>query len=267
MKLKVACIQLRTGTDVHQNIEHTAVFIREAHKQGAQFIATPENTSLLDKRPGELLKKTKSEDEDEALHTFLQLAQELEVWLLIGSLPIRISEEKCANRSFLISPEGKIVARYDKIHMFDIQLSESEIYRESDRYTPGDKAIIAKTPFAKIGMTICYDVRFPQLYKDLAKAGAQILTIPSAFVKKTGEAHWNTLSKARAIETGSFVLAPAQGGIHEDGRETYGHSMIVSPHLPTFDSFVRLDDADSAVCALDHIHAIFTASQSASRAL
>jgi predicted amidohydrolase len=227
--ITVACVQLCSGTSVEENIKEASTLIKSAAEAGATFIVTPENTSLLDCRPGELLKKTHSEDEDAALSAFRALAKELSVWILVGSLPIKVSEEKCANRSFCISPEGEIVERYDKIHMCDVQLSPTEIYKESDRYDAGNKMVLAKTSFGLVGMTICYDLRFSHLYRDLAKQGAEIIVVPAAFLKTTGIAHWHTLLKARAIETGCFIIAPAQAGAHEDGRETYGHSIVVSP--------------------------------------
>ncbi len=228
-ELNVACVQLCSSDDVHENIETASALIRDAKKNGAELVATPEMTSLLDGHPGALLQKSKSEEQDEALAALQKLAAELDIWLLIGSLPIRVAPEKCVNRSFLISPQGKIEARYDKIHMFDVELSEGEIYKESNNYIAGDKAVIATIPQARLGLTVCYDLRFPQLYRALAKAGAEILTVPSSFTRTTGEAHWHALLRARAIENGCFVIAPAQGGLHADGRETFGHSLIINP--------------------------------------
>ena len=228
-KLNVACVQLCSSDDVHENVATAGEFIRRAKKGGADLVATPEMTSLVDHRPGALFPKTKSETEDEALAALRKLAAELEVWLLIGSLPIRVTSEKCANRSFLISPQGKIEARYDKIHMFDVELSKEEVHNESTNFVSGDKAIVAALPQARLGLTLCYDVRFPQLYRALAKAGAEILAVPSCFTHTTGKAHWHVLVRARAIENGCFVIAPAQGGIHADGHETFGHSLIIDP--------------------------------------
>ncbi|HAE94330.1 MAG TPA: amidohydrolase [Hyphomonas atlantica] len=212
------------------NIDHATALIREAAGKGARFIATPEMTNLLDIRPGKARPKIVAESDDKTLAALRALADELGIWLLIGSIAVTVEgEERLANRSFLIAPDGSVRARYDKIHMFDVEVGDGQSYRESRSYRPGERAVLAETEFGKLGMTICYDVRFPHLYRKLAQAGAEILTIPAAFTRVTGEAHWHTLVRARAIETGSFVLAPAQGGKHEDGRETFGHSLIVSP--------------------------------------
>jgi predicted amidohydrolase len=221
---------MRSGTGPEANIAAASAMIRAAAGQGAAFIATPEMTNLLDIRPGMARAKVRREAEDESLPKLRALAAELGVTLLIGSLAIALDEEeRFANRSFLIGPDGAILARYDKIHMFDVEVGDGQTYRESRAYRPGEAAVLAGTPFARLGLTICYDVRFPHLYRRLAQAGAEILTIPAAFTRVTGEAHWHVLVRARAIETGSFVIAPAQGGKHEDGRETFGHSLIVSP--------------------------------------
>lgn len=228
--LRTACVQMRSGTEPAANIEAAAALIREAAAAGATFIATPEMTNLLDIRPGMSRPKVRREAEDAGLPVLRALASELGVTLLIGSLAVALEEEtRFANRSFLIGPDGGLLARYDKIHMFDVEVGDGQNYRESQAYRPGEAAVLAAAPFGRIGLTICYDVRFPHLYRRLAQAGAEILTIPAAFTRVTGEAHWHVLVRARAIETGSFVVAPAQGGRHEDGRETFGHSMIVSP--------------------------------------
>ncbi len=229
-RFKAACVQMRSGTEPAANIAAASEMIRAAAAQGAVFIATPEMTNLLDIRPGMARAKVRREAEDESLPKLRALSAELSVTLLIGSLAIALDEEeRFANRSFLIGPDGGIRARYDKIHMFDVEVGDGQTYRESRAYRPGEAAVLAGTPFARLGLTICYDVRFPQLYRRLAQAGAEVLTIPAAFTRVTGEAHWHVLVRARAIETGSFVIAPAQGGKHEDGRETFGHSLIVSP--------------------------------------
>ncbi len=227
--LNVACIQMRSGTEVNANVEAASALIRRAAEEGAELIATPEMTSLLDRKPGAVFAKSTTEEADPALAAFSNLAAELRVWLLIGSLPIRADGTRCANRSFLIAPDGGVAARYDKIHMFDVQLNAGNIYRESDGFAAGGEAVLAAMPKAKLGLTVCYDVRFPHLYRDLARAGAEVIFVPSAFTRITGEAHWHILLRARAIETGSFILAPAQCGKHADGRETYGHSLIVGP--------------------------------------
>jgi predicted amidohydrolase len=227
--LNVACIQLRSGTEVNANVAAASALIRQAAGDGADLIATPEMTSLLDRKPGAVFAASTTEAADPALAAFRALAGELKIWLLIGSLPIWVDDTRCANRSFLIGPDGAIVARYDKIHMFDVDLGNGESYRESRTYRPGEIAIVADLPWGRLGVTICYDMRFPALYRALAEAGAVMLTAPSAFTQQTGEVHWHVLLRARAIENGCFMLAAAQGGKHESGRETYGHSLIVDP--------------------------------------
>lgn len=229
-KLTLACIQMRSGVEVAANIAAASALIREAAGQGATLIATPEMTNLLDIRPGKARPKIRIEAEDESLPAFTALAAELGIWLLIGSLAIALEDdERFANRSYLISPDGQVTARYDKIHMFDVEVGDGQSYRESRAYRPGTESVTAQAGEATLGLSICYDLRFPHLYRKLAQSGAQILTVPAAFTRITGEAHWHVLLRARAIETGSFVIAPAQGGKHEDGRETYGHSLIISP--------------------------------------
>jgi predicted amidohydrolase len=228
--VSAACVQMRSGTDVAPNIAAASGLIREAASRGAEFIATPEMTNLLDIRPGMARAKVRREAGDESLPVLRALAAELGVTLLIGSLAIALEEdERFANRSFLIGPDGGIIARYDKIHMFDVEVGDGQTYRESRAYRPGAEAVLVAAPFGRVGLSVCYDVRFPHLYRRLAQSGAEILTIPAAFTRVTGEAHWHVLVRARAIETGCFVMAPAQGGKHEDGRETFGHSLIVSP--------------------------------------
>lgn len=232
--LRIACVQMRSGLDVAENIATASDLIRQAAAQGAELVATPEMTSLMDQSPGGTYARSSCESWNPALQAFRDLARELGVWLLIGSLPIKVEGGKleagrCANRSFLIDPAGAITARYDKIHRFDAQLGAGNAGMESRDYTAGEEAVVAATPLAMVGMTVCYDVRFPHLHRDLAKAGAEIIASPAAFTRVSGEAHWHVLLRARAIETGSFVIAPAQGGKHEDGRETYGHSLIVGP--------------------------------------
>tara|TARA_R110000765_G_scaffold397016_1_gene491099 strand:- start:91 stop:903 length:813 start_codon:yes stop_codon:yes gene_type:complete len=221
---------MQSGTEVAPNIAAASALVRQAAAAGAMFIATPEMTNLLDIRPGMARPKIVAQDEDTTLAAFQALADELGVWLLLGSIAVALEDEdRFANRSFLIGPDGKIIAQYDKIHMFDVEVGDGQTYRESRAYRPGTSAVLVETSIANIGMTICYDLRFPALYRTLAQAGAQILTVPAAFTRVTGEAHWHVLLRARAIETGCFVIAPAQGGKHEDGRETFGHSLIISP--------------------------------------
>jgi predicted amidohydrolase len=226
---RAACIQLRSTDDVAENIRQTALLVREAAARGASFIATPENTTLMAPDAGAKLASSFDEAHDPALPVFSALAKELNVWLLIGSLAIKVSDSKTANRSFLFAPDGSITARYSKIHLFDVALAGGESYRESNTVEGGDAAVLADTALGPVGLTICYDVRFPRLYRKLAQKGAFLLTVPSAFTVPTGEAHWHVLLRARAIENGAFVVAPAQGGLHANGRKTYGHSLIVAP--------------------------------------
>lgn len=226
---KAACIQLRSSGDVAENIRVTSDLVREAAGQGARFIATPENTNIMARDNRAKLAATFDQTHDPSLPAFAALAKELKVWLSIGSLHIKVGEDKTANRSFLFAPDGGIVARYSKIHLFDAAVGSGETYRESNTVAGGDEAVIADTPFGRIGLTVCYDVRFPQLYRRLAQQGAFLFTVPSAFTVPTGEAHWHVLLRARAIENGAFVVAAAQGGAHANGRKTYGHSLIVSP--------------------------------------
>ena len=226
---KAACVQLRSSDDVAANISETARLVREAAARGARFIATPENTTLMAPDGGAKLAHSFDEAHDPALPVFAALAKELNVWLLIGSLAIKVSDTKTANRSFLFAPDGRITARYSKIHLFDVALASGEVYRESNTVEGGNEAVVADTDFGSVGLSICYDLRFPQLYRRLAQKGAFLFTVPSAFTVPTGEAHWHVLLRARAIENGAFVIAPAQGGTHANGRKTYGHSLIVAP--------------------------------------
>lgn len=228
-KFRAALVQLRSGQTISENIAIAKKYITQAAQYGAEYILTPENTSLMELRTAPLFSAIEPEENNSSLITFQDLAKELRVWLHIGSLAVKLSETTAANRSFVISPEGQIVARYDKIHMFDVELPNGENYRESKNYAPGDKAVLAQLPWAKFGLTICYDLRFPHLYRALAQAGAHIITVPSAFTEQTGRAHWHVLLRARAIETGCYIFAAAQGGQHENGRSTYGHSLIVTP--------------------------------------
>jgi deaminated glutathione amidase len=227
--IRAACVQLNASDDVAANVRHASSLIREARGQGARFIATPENTNLMAADKAAKLEHAFVEADDPALPAFRALAEELGIWLLIGSLAIKVSAGKTANRSFLISPEGAIAARYDKIHLYDVDLANGERYRESRSVQGGATAVTADLPFGRIGLTVCYDLRFPQLYRALAYNGAILFTVPAAFTELTGKAHWHVLLRARAIENGAFVLAPAQCGTHPGGRRTYGHSLIVSP--------------------------------------
>ncbi len=228
-RFRAALVQMCSGRSVDPNVAEAVRLIREAAAGGAHYVQTPEVTTLMELESAKLFAATAPEEENPALVVFQALARELAIWLHIGSMPIKLSPAKIANRAYVISPMGEITARYDKIHMFDVDLPGGESYRESKNYAPGESAVIANLPWGKLGLSICYDLRFPHLYRTLAKSGATMLAIPAAFTKLTGEAHWHTLLRARAIECQCFVFAAAQGGRHEHGRETYGHSLIISP--------------------------------------
>jgi len=227
--LRAGIIQLNTGNQIAAAVDAAEGFIRHASERGAQLVTTPETTHLMEMDRKAVLEKTFYEADDPGLKRFQELAAELGIWLHVGSLIIKIADDKLVNRSFMISPEGDIRARYDKLHLFDVDLPNGESYRESRLYQAGKSAVTIETPFGVVGLTICYDLRFPHLYRSLAEEGASILMVPSAFTQKTGEAHWHTLLRARAIETGAFVLAAAQTGTHDTGRSTYGHSLVVDP--------------------------------------
>jgi predicted amidohydrolase len=218
-----------SGRDVDKNVADASALIAEAARQGAQYVQTPEVTTLIEMQRERLFAAVRPEEGNTAVARFSALARELGIWLHIGSMSILLGNGKVANRAFLFAPDGALQARFDKIHMFDVELPGGESYRESKNYQPGNTAVLAHLPWGRLGITVCYDLRFPHLYRALAQAGADFLAIPSAFTRKTGEAHWHVLLRARAIENGCFVFAAAQGGRHETGRETYGHSMIVSP--------------------------------------
>jgi predicted amidohydrolase len=226
---KAAMIQMRSGLKPAANIDDAARMIGEAKSAGAEYVLTPEMTNILAAKREQLFAAVVEEEADASLAAMRELARKLGIYVHVGSLAIKLSHDKAANRSFLIDPKGDIAARYDKIHMFDVDLADGESYRESRNYRPGELAVLADLPWGRLGLTVCYDLRFPALYRALAEAGATMLAIPSAFTKQTGEAHWHVLMRARAIENGCFVFAAAQGGKHENGRETFGHSLIVDP--------------------------------------
>src|SRR5712675_2492396 len=229
LSFTAAMVQMRTSLLPEPSLEQGTKLIREAKAQGADYVLTPEVSNMMQLNRKALFEHLASEDDDKSLKAYRALAAELNIHLHIGSLALKFSPEKAVNRSFLIAPDGTVLASYDKIHMFDIDLPGGESYRESANYQPGETAVIADLPWGRIGLTICYDMRFPALYRALAESGASFLTVPSAFTKKTGEAHWHTLLRARAIETGCFVFAAAQAGTHESKRQSYGHSLIVAP--------------------------------------
>jgi predicted amidohydrolase len=227
--LRVGLLQMTSGIDPAANAATLAAGIADAAAQGVQWLLTPEMTGLLDGNKARLAAHASPEQHDLSLAAAVAGAREHGLWVLLGSIPVPLADGRFANRSLLIDDQGAVVARYDKIHLFDVDLPNGERYRESASYAPGDRAVVAPTPWGGVGLTICYDVRFATLHRALAQAGATILTVPAAFTRVTGAAHWHTLLSARAIETGCFVLAPAQTGTHEDGRSTYGHSLAISP--------------------------------------
>jgi predicted amidohydrolase len=220
---------MRSGRDMARNVADASELIREAVGKGARFALTPEMTNILETDRERLKGLVREEEDDASVAAFSNLAFDQRIWLLAGTFALKGPQDKLVNRSLLFAPDGTLTARYDKVHLFDVDLPNGQVLRESATYAPGHPVPLVPLPFAKVGLTICYDVRFPHLYRDLAQEGAEILTVPSAFTKVTGKAHWHVLLRARAIETGSFVLAPAQGGLHECGRETFGISLAVSP--------------------------------------
>jgi predicted amidohydrolase len=229
MKFRAACVQLRSSTDIAENIEASERLIREAVLAGAEYVQTPEMTNIVDRRGGALSAAVHPERSDPAVARFAALAAELRIVLHIGSLALKSPDGRIANRALVFGPDGRVLARYDKIHLFDVDLPGGESWRESATYVAGDRAVVADLPWLKLGVAICYDIRFPQLFRAQAHAGASVLTAPAAFTKQTGEAHWHILQRARAIENGAFVISAAQAGRHADGRETFGHSIIVAP--------------------------------------
>ncbi len=253
-KFRAGLIQMRSGRDVERNVVDATAMIRDAVQQGAEYVQTPEVTTLMELDRNRLFELAEPEEDNAALIHFQRLARELGIWLHIGSMAVRVSADKLANRTYVISPDGNIAARYDKIHMFDVDLPNGESYKESRSYEPGTAAVVVDLPWGRMGLTICYDLRFPYLHRALAKAGAQFIAGPAAFTKTTGEAHWHTLLRARAIETQCFVLAAAQTGLHEIGRATYGHSIIIAPWGETLaeagtEPGVVVADIDPAVVA------------------
>ena len=233
--IRAGLVQLTVTDDPAANLPETVALVRAAVAGGAGFVLTPECTNALGSDRARLRAALHREEDDPTLAALRDEAARAGIWLLVGSLGLLTGDAdgRFANRSFLIAPDGSIAARYDKIHMFDVNVSETEVYRESAGYRPGNRAVLAQTPFATLGLTVCYDVRFPHLYRRLAQGGAQIITVPAAFNHITGAAHWETLLRARAIETGCFILAPAQTGFHAEtegkGRRTHGHSLAIAP--------------------------------------
>jgi deaminated glutathione amidase len=226
---KVGLIQMQSGLEPDANLAAAAAAIEEAKSGGADYVLTPEMTNILALKRDDLFAKIVAEESDPTLAHLRDMARKHSIYIHIGSLAIKASPDKAANRSFLIDRKGDVIARYDKIHMFDVDLAGGESYRESNNFRAGELAVVADLPWGRLGLTVCYDLRFPALYRALAEAGASFLAIPSAFTRQTGEAHWHVLQRARAIENGCFVFAAAQGGRHENGRETFGHSLVVDP--------------------------------------
>jgi predicted amidohydrolase len=227
--IKVAAVQMCSGIDPEKNARAMQALVREAHASGATYVQTPEMTGAVQRDRKGLFAILKDEADDIIVRTAASLAAEMKIHLHVGSTAIRLQDGKIANRGFLFGPDGALVCRYDKIHMFDVDLDNGESWRESAVYQPGETAVTADLPFGRLGFAICYDLRFPQLFRAEALAGADVISLPAAFTRQTGEAHWDVLVRARAIENGVFMIAAAQAGLHEDGRETYGHSIIVDP--------------------------------------
>jgi predicted amidohydrolase len=228
-KFKAACLQMTTGCDLDESISFLREKLTLAKEMGADVVVTPEQTLLMEKNSKTLFSKISYPDDDNGLKKLQSLIRELELIVIVGSISIKYSDNLAYNRTYAFDANGEIIGTYDKIHMFDVELSTKERYFESNTFKPGDKLSIIDLPWCKFGLSICYDLRFPSLYRNLAQKGASVIIVPSAFTVKTGRAHWETLLKARAIETGCFIIAPAQVGKHQNGRETYGNSMIISP--------------------------------------
>lgn len=242
--LQIAVIQMRSGRHILANVETVLQQVEHAARAGAKMIATPEMTTLLERDRDRFRAEMMMIDTNEIIAAFASAAKTHGVHLLIGSMPVALDSQRFANRSFLFAPNGSLAATYDKLHLFDVAIDGNNMWTESALYAGGNHAVLVETPLANIGLSICYDLRFAALYRTLAQMGAQILTVPSAFTRPTGEAHWHALLRARAIETGCFVLAPAQGGVHEDGRETYGHSLVIDP----WGAVIAEADHDSPEC-------------------
>ena len=226
---KVGLVQMRSGGDPRANLATATAMVDEAARAGAAYVLTPEMTNIMEVKHDRLFATIVDEEADPTLAAMREAARRHSIYIHLGSLAVKVSPDKAANRSFVIDRRGDVVARYDKIHMFDVDLADGESYRESRNYRAGELAVVTDLPWGRLGVTICYDLRFPALYRALAEAGASFFSIPAAFTRQTGEAHWHVLMRARAIENGAFVFATAQGGKHESGRETYGHSLVVDP--------------------------------------
>ncbi|WP_295810264.1 carbon-nitrogen hydrolase family protein [uncultured Nitratireductor sp.] len=228
-KLIAAALQMRSGTEPEANTDAFEALVREAAGRGARYVQSPEMTGVLVRSREELAERIAADRGTLIIERARGLAEELSIFVHLGSTAVALDDGRVANRAFLFAPDGRLVTTYDKLHMFDVDLDNGESWRESATYAPGERAVVADLPFGRLGFAICYDLRFPQLFRALARAEAQVLTAPAAFTRQTGEAHWHVLVRSRAIENGAFMITAAQGGLHEDGRETYGHSMIVDP--------------------------------------
>jgi len=226
---RVACVQVNAANDLHENIRVALDLVERAVDDNAQLVLMPENVTMMEWGRRAIIEKAQPEQSHEGLAAFREAAKSLNIWLHCGSLAVSLDDGRVANRTYVVSPVGEVVASYDKIHMFDVDLGEGERYAESSTFAPGDEAVVVDLPWGRLGLSICYDLRFPALYRTLAQAGAQFITVPSAFTQVTGEAHWHVLLRARAIETGSYIFAPAQSGVHPKERATYGHALIVDP--------------------------------------
>lgn len=226
---RIACLQINTGNDLAANLATLSDMVAEAARGGARFVLTPEYSLMMDGSGRVMRERALPEDGGEALAQLRALAREQQVWLLLGSLTLKTGDERIANRSLLIADDGRVVAAYDKIHMFDVTLPDGKVIRESSSYRPGERAVVAPTPWGSLGMTICYDLRFPHLFRALAQQGAQFIAVPSSFQRQTGKVHWHALLKARAIENACYIFAPAMCGEHAGNRQTYGHALIVDP--------------------------------------
>lgn len=226
---RIACLQINTGNDLAANLATLGDMVAEAARGGARFVLTPEYSLMMDGSGRVMRERALPEDGGEALAQLRALAREQQVWLLLGSLTLKTGDERIANRSLLIADDGRVVAAYDKIHMFDVTLPDGKVIRESSSYRPGERAVVAPTPWGSLGMTICYDLRFPHLFRALAQQGAQFIAVPSSFQRQTGKVHWHALLKARAIENACYIFAPAMCGEHAGNRQTYGHALIVDP--------------------------------------
>ena len=253
-RFRAGLVQMCATRDLDRNVTDASDLVRQAAKAGAHYVQTPEVTTLMELDRNRLFSLTEPEKANPALVHFRRLARELAIWLHIGSMAVKVSADRLANRSFVIRPDGEIAARYDKIHMFDVELPGGESYMESRSYAPGTTAVVVDLPWGRMGLTICYDLRFPYLHRALAKAGAVFIAGPAAFTRTTGEAHWHKLLAARAIETQCYVLAAAQTGIHEMGRATFGHSIVIGPWGETIaeagtEPGVVLADIDPAAVA------------------